>query len=145
FGMVNSQFLHAKREANAENDSLIKAVPMLERIVKEAAASLQRPGTPTSPGIAALFGAGDEDVYITFAKGRLYLVTAQARTEELNDRAVSRLRELVAQTEREVPGLNVGVTGEPVLEHDEMEQSQWDSTVASIVSLVVCALIFIYG
>ncbi|MDB6112647.1 MAG: Exporter of the superfamily, partial [Pedosphaera sp.] len=145
FGMVNSQFLHAKREANAENDSLIKAVPMLGRIVKEAAASLQRPGTPPSPGLAALFGAGDEDVYITFAKGRLYLVTAQARTDELNDKAVTRLRELVAQTEREVPGLNVGITGEPVLEHDEMEQSQWDSTVASIVSLVVCALIFIYG
>ena len=58
---------------------------------------------------------------------------------------MERLRELVAQTEREVPGLNVGLTGEPVLEHDEMEQSQKDTTVASIVSLVMCALIFIYG
>src|SRR4051794_23287166 len=145
FSMMNSQFLHASRETNAENDALIKAIPMVGRIVKEAAASLQRSGTPVSPGLTALFGAGDEDVYITFAKGRIYLVTAQACTEELNGEAVERLRQLVAQTEREVPGLNVGITGEPVLEHDEMEQSQWDSTVASIVSLVVCALIFIYG
>jgi hopanoid biosynthesis associated RND transporter like protein HpnN len=44
-----------------------------------------------------------------------------------------------------VPGLNVGLTGEPVLELDEMTQSQKDTTVAAIVSLVLCALIFIYG
>ncbi|HEY9510854.1 MAG TPA: MMPL family transporter, partial [Verrucomicrobiae bacterium] len=34
---------------------------------------------------------------------------------------------------------------EPVLEIDEMNQSQKDTTVASIASLVICALIFIYG
>ena len=41
--------------------------------------------------------------------------------------------------------MNVGLTGEPVLDYDEMAQSQKDTTVASIVSLVLCALIFIYG
>jgi hopanoid biosynthesis associated RND transporter like protein HpnN len=58
---------------------------------------------------------------------------------------VRRLRELAAQTQAEVPGVNVGVTGEPVLEFDEMAQSQHDTTVATIVSLVLVALIFIYG
>src|SRR5262249_42481342 len=146
-GLVNSQFLHAKREANAENDSMIKALPMLGRIVKEATASQQRPGIPPSPGVYALFDAGEEaeqQVYITFDKGRIYLVTAQAKSEEVNDAAVERLRDLVAQTEKEVPGVNIGITGEPVLDHDEMEQSKKDSTKASVVSLVACALIFIY-
>ncbi|MDB6019785.1 MAG: hpnN, partial [Pedosphaera sp.] len=145
FAMVNSQFLHAKREANAENDALIKAIPMLDRIVNQATDSLQRTGTPPSPGITALFGAGDEDIYITFAQGRIYLVTAHAKSEELNAHAVDRLRDLVAQTSREVSGLNVGITGETVLEQDEMKQSQRDSTLATVVSLVLCALIFIYG
>jgi hopanoid biosynthesis associated RND transporter like protein HpnN len=45
----------------------------------------------------------------------------------------------------EVPGVNVGVTGESVLEIDEMRQSQRDSTIATIVSLIASALIFIYG
>src|SRR5205807_6544998 len=36
-------------------------------------------------------------------------------------------------------------TGEPILELDEMVQSQDDTTIASIASLLVCALIFIYG
>src|SRR5882724_9463058 len=147
FAMVNSQFLHAKREANAENDALIKAIPMLEGIVKQATESLQRPGVPPSPGLAAMFGAGDDDIYITFpsASNRLYLVTAQARSDDLNDDAVERLRALAARTALEVPGVNIGVTGGPVLDHDEMEQSQHDATVASIVSLIVCAVIFIYG
>ena len=72
-------------------------------------------------------------------------MTAHAVTHDLNGKAVERLRQLMAETQDEVPGLNVGLTGEPVLEHDEMAQSQKDTTVASIVSLVLCALIFIYG
>jgi len=148
FGMVNTQFRTAKRERNAQTESMIKAFPALERIVSEATASLRRPGTPPSPGVNALFSPNqdaEQQVYITFAKGRIYLVTAQAPREELNADAVERLRDLVAQTQLEVPGLNVGLTGEPVLEHDEMAQSEKDTTLASIVSLLVCALIFIYG
>ena len=60
-------------------------------------------------------------------------------------KAVERLRQLALQPKAEVPGVNVGITGEPVLEYDEMQQSQKDSTVATVVSLVLCALIFIYG
>src|SRR5439155_8969856 len=58
---------------------------------------------------------------------------------------VQRLRELVARTKAEVPGINLGITGEPVLEFDEMAQSEYDTTVATIVSLVLVAFIFIYG
>lgn len=127
---------------------MVKALPALERIIAQATASLRRNGAPPSPGVNALFGAGEEaerEIYITFANGRIYLVTTRARTEQLNEEGVQRLRELVSQTQQEIPGLNVGITGEPVLEVDEMAQSQFDSTVASIVSLIVCALIFIYG
>src|SRR6266478_566404 len=148
FGSINTQFRTATREANAENESMVKALPALERIVSEADASLRRAGTAPSPGVMALFNPSEEalqDMYITFAKGHIFLVTAQAPTEELNSDAVDQLRQLVEETKAEVPGLNVGLTGEPVLEHDEMAQSQKDTTAATIVSLVLCALIFIYG
>ena len=148
FELINTQFRTAKREDNAENRALVKSIPALEHLVREAADSLGRPGTPPSPGVTALFGGGQEaerEMYITFAEGRLYLVTAHARREDLNGDAVLRLRELVRQTQSEVPGVNVGITGEPVLEFDEMAQSQADTTIATIVSLVLCALIFIYG
>ena len=64
---------------------------------------------------------------------------------DLTGDAIKRLRELIQQTKNEVPGVNVGLTGEPVLDYDEMTQSEKDATLASIVSLFLCALIFIYG
>jgi uncharacterized protein len=148
FGMVNYRFRTATEEATAENEALIKAIPALERIVVEAKDSVRRPGAPPAPGISLLFGSGPEaerEMYITFAEGRIYLVTARAREDSVRDAAVERLREMVRQTQFEVPGLNVGLTGEPVLEHDEMLQAQKDSALASTLALVFCALIFIFG
>jgi hopanoid biosynthesis associated RND transporter like protein HpnN len=148
FQLVNNQFRTAKREASAENEAMIKAIPALQRIIDGGTDAIRRPGIPPSPGVTALFDAGPEaqaKQYITFGNGRFYLVDVRTGREEDNEKAVQRLRELVYQTQGEVPGVNVGVTGEPVLEFDEMNQSQADSTVATIVSLIVCALIFIYG
>src|SRR5437867_11139072 len=146
--LVNHQFRTAKREENAENESLVKALPAMERILSQASDSLQRPGTPPSPGLTALFNAGKEaeqQIYVTFADGRIYIATARARSDELNDQAVQRLRELVTQTKAEVRGTNVGSSVQPVLDYDEMAQSQHDTAVATIVSLVLVALIFVYG
>ena len=50
FDMINTQFRTAKQERNEQNDSLVRALPALERIVSQATASLQRPGVPPSPG-----------------------------------------------------------------------------------------------
>jgi hopanoid biosynthesis associated RND transporter like protein HpnN len=148
FQLLNNQFRSARQEANAENESLVKALPALQRIIDLGTDAIGRPGIAPSPGVTALFDAGPEaqaQEYITFGDGRFYLVNVRTGREEDNQRAVQRLRELVNETQIEVPGVNVGVTGEPVLEFDEMEQSQKDSTVASVISLVATALIFIYG
>jgi hypothetical protein len=167
FEQINTAFRTAPREANADTESLIQALPALTRIVTQATDSLQRPGAPPSPNVIALFdtsGSGVLSNYITFANGRIFLVTTHAPNaktngptvdqqhrrgrqtqDEVNGYVIDRLRQLVKQTQAEVPGLNVGITGEPVLDYDEMTQSQKDITLASIVSLVLCALIFIYG
>lgn len=152
FRMVINQFYAQMRSTapgtNAQTDTLLQSLPALGRIADQAADALSRPGKPPSPGITALFGGGDEaeqEMYITFATNRIYLVTARPQNDSLNERAVHRLRELLAQTRAEVPGVNVGLTGGPVLEVDEMAQSQSDTTLAAIVSLIICAGIFIYG
>ena len=148
FNLVNTQFRTAKQEENAENDALVKALPALTRIIGLARESLARTGMPPSPGVTALFDSSDAAAsasYITFNHATIFLVTAHAPTADLNEAAVKRIRDLMAETKLEVSGVNVGLTGEPVLELDEMAQSQSDTTVACIVSLVLCALIFIYG
>jgi uncharacterized protein len=146
FGLVNRQFRGASRNTNAQNESLIKSIPALQRVVDLASDSIRREGTPPSPGVTALFGGGNqaqEQQYITFANGRIYLVNGRTLHENDGQKGVERLRELVRETYAEVPGVNVGLTGEPVLEHDEMLQSQKDSTVATVLSLVISAVIFI--
>lgn len=146
--LVNNRFTSAKREQSAENDALVKALPALERILVQATASLKRGGVPPSPGVFALFDPSREaerSVYLTYADGQIYLATAQPLNSELNNEAVRRMQQLVAETKLEVPGVNAGLTGESVLELAELEQSQRDTTIASVVSLLICALIFIYG
>lgn len=146
--IINHRFRTASREPDAANESLLKALPAMQRIVEQAADAVDRPGLPPSPGITALFGAGPEaerQQYITFANGRMYLMTARARSDDVTGDAVDRLRQLLAETKVEVPGVNVGLTGEPVLEVDEMRQSQKDTLQATVVSLALVALIFIYG
>ena len=175
FGQINTMFRTAPRETNAQTESLMQALPVLTRIVTQAAASLQMPGQPPSPGVASLFGADSAtNVYVTLNRGRIFLLTTHPPVGELNSAppalwkllenailekvfhrrvpsgdltgdAIERLRQLIQQTKMEVPGVNAGLTGEAVLDYDEMAQSQKDMTVASVVSLVLCALIFIYG
>ncbi len=146
--LVNTQFRTASPENDEANAALIQALPALVRIITQATDALRRLGAPPSPGISALFEGSQEEerqMYLTFHEGKVFLLTAQAHNELLNELAVERLRQLIAETQLEVPGLNVGLTGEPVLELDEMLQSQKDTTVASIVAFVLVALIFIYG
>jgi hopanoid biosynthesis associated RND transporter like protein HpnN len=148
FDMVNTQIRTAREEENAQNKALVEALPALRRILDQAVDGVLRSGVPPSPGVNALFAGGDkaqQQLYITAGEGRIYLATAQAISKPMASKAVERMRELVAETELEVPGANVGITGESVLEFDEMLQSQKDSTLATVVSLGLVALIFIYG
>jgi len=147
FNEINAAIRTTPRDpTNTQTTSLIQSLPALERIIVQATDSLDRPGTPPSPSVTALFNPDDVlSNYITFAKGKIFLATAHAPSEEANGKAVEELRRLVDETKNEVGGVNAGLTGEPVLDHDEMEQSQKDTTLASIVSLVLCALIFVYG
>ena len=156
FDTVNAGFRTARRERNDESESMLKAFPALERIVNEAVATLEHPGRPLSPGVSALFSKGDtqaQDVateaesqgYLAFASGRIYLVSVRPVAAQFKAQAIERLQTLIEQTKLQVPGLNVGLTGETVLEHAEMRQSKKDTELASVVALLASALIFIYG
>lgn len=60
-------------------------------------------------------------------------------------KAIDALRQVIRQTEGEIPGTRILLTGIPVLENDEMRRSTLDSTQASIVAFLGVALIFFVG
>jgi hopanoid biosynthesis associated RND transporter like protein HpnN len=132
-----------------ENEPVARALPSLERMLDQAVESVRQPTVLPAPGITTLFGDARADegngLYLTFGGGRLFLVTAEAASETVEPVAIKRLRELVRETQLELPGVNVGITGEPVLAQDEMEQARRDTEKAAVISLVLSAFIFIYG
>jgi hopanoid biosynthesis associated RND transporter like protein HpnN len=146
FALVNQQFRTAPAAKTAATTSLINAIPFLQSIVSQATQSLSLLGAPPSPGVEALFTGGEQAKqkgYVTLDKGRVYLLTVRARTEALQPAAIERLRDLIGQVEIEVPGVDVGLTGGPVLDYDEMHQAKHDTTLASLVALALCSAIFI--
>jgi len=148
FDLINRQFFNTKQERSAETDSLIEALPALERILRQAADAVRRPGVPPSPGVAALFKAGPDSErkpYVNFDEGRVYLVTACPRNDKQSAPAIRVLRTLIEETKREVPGLNAGLTGERVLEIDEMAQSERDTLGATVLSFILVFVIIIFG
>ena len=146
FEQVNTEFRTASRAPTARTETLIKALPALQQLVREARLALARPGVPAPPAIEALFGGGPEaeqSIYVTAGGGRLYLLTVQPLNIDAITPAIQRLRQYIRETETEVPGVDAGLTGGPVLDYDEMHQAEHDTTVASVVALVICSLIFI--
>jgi hopanoid biosynthesis associated RND transporter like protein HpnN len=150
FGLVNKQFRTAPAADPATTESLVQRLPYLQRLIEQARQSLLRPGLPPAPGVETLFAGGEQaeqSIYLAFDRGHVYLLTAQPKSEALTPKAIEELRRLISATQHEVSGVNVGLTGEPVLEYDELRQAGHDSMAASIVALVLGSVIFIvaYG
>ena len=67
--------------------------------------------------------------------------------DDLNgaSKSIDRLREVIAEVSASQPDAQIGMTGIPVLESDEMRRSQSDMTTASIVSFVGVGLLLFLG
>lgn len=59
--------------------------------------------------------------------------------------AVEKLREIIRATQNQYPDLQIGLTGLPVMENDEMRLSQEAMSKASIISLIGVSCIFFAG
>ena len=59
--------------------------------------------------------------------------------------AIGQLRSLIKQVQAQHPHVQIGLTGLPVMEHDEMSTSQCDMLYAALISLTGVACLFIAG
>jgi len=142
---IKGRFLSAPDPSGTNASDLLDALPALQRVLTQANVSVIHRGVPGSPGIEMLFAAGSKAQkrkYLTFADGKIYLLTARAVSKESEKQAITRIKELVSQVQTEISGINVGVTGQNVLALDEMRQSQIDTLKASCISLILVMLIF---
>ncbi len=92
--------------------------------------------------------AGWDDVgYVRAGDGSFILLIAfrEADTGELDPKsaAVAAARAAAAELERAHPGVEVGFTGKPVLDVDEMRTYEVDSTKTSLVALISVTLLLV--
>ncbi len=145
FSQINDHFRSAKNQSAAQQESLIGSLPVLEQILAQATYALRNPGMPPPPALAAAIMSPEaiQEMHITYLNGRIFLVVAQPADAKKPGPAIFRLRELVDELRKEVPGVSVGVTGEQVLALDEMDQAQKDTAWASVLSILGVAMVFI--
>jgi hopanoid biosynthesis associated RND transporter like protein HpnN len=144
FELVNRQLREAGTATSTQRSALSGTLPVLRRIVEESSKSVSGAAVAPAPGVAAFFGERSS-LYLTFASNQIYAVLANAASEEVEQQAVRRLRELVRETQSDVPGVNAGITGEPVLNYDETRQAEQDVNRAALLALVLVATIFVCG
>lgn len=88
-------------------------------------------------------------VYLEAHGGRIGFIKVMPRdskgTMDGNSRAIARLREIIAETKRDMPDVSIQLTGIPVLENDEMKSSSKDMAVSSVVSFIGVGLLLLIG
>ena len=112
-----------------------------------------------SPWMQAFIGPGDSDKaeeqmkwqgYQTFRHGNMFLLMIHPRVEKgtaeaLHEATVPKLRRIMAQVQTQFPDVKINLTGEPVLDYDEMLQSQNDATKATALTFVLICILFAAG
>lgn len=147
FGLVNRQLRAVDFNGGAvpAEGTLPRSLRTLKRVVDEASEAIESRQTPIAPDLRPVLGGSpyEQELYLTFDGGGIYVLVAQAKNESGERAAIDQLAKRISQTRPEVPGVNVEMTGEPVLKYGEMEQARHDTEKAALIALALTALIII--
>lgn len=153
FSAINREFLTAGGRED-EGKRLLKSLPALRRIVDQVRQSLDAPDPLLAPEMGMLIDEPEsvlQEMYLALPStegGWIFLMSVQWNTHPDDFTAGSTAIEMVKLWEGELegvyPGLNVGVTGDPVLEYDEMRSAATSMAMASWITLLLVAALYIY-
>lgn len=141
--------------AGREEEKLAAMLPFLVEVLEELRRSVNSRGREPyrSPWGDVLFpngdpqlaeaasgGLGDKRFYHTLTGARVHLLMLRLKNRDAE--TIAELRRISDTAARAFPDLMVGLTGEPLLEHDEMVSSEQDSHRSAVLSLVLVGLLF---
>ncbi len=136
-------------------DELAGMLPMLIDIIEELRRAVDSRGRADyrSPWGSLFFSEGESELaqassgeftdavfYHTLQDGRVHLLLL--RLADNSPESIHLLRKLVLKAGKAFPELSVGLTGEMILEHDEMVSSERDSHRSAVLSLLLVGLLF---
>jgi hypothetical protein len=147
-GTMTSALAGRLSQSTAPSDREATALA-LERWTAAIAASLSPVGSyqspwPDMPGSLAMLNDIRSE-YLLANDGRLGFVMLRLGGQNERPRSVAELRRLIADAAARHPNARIGLTGLPVIEHDEMQVSQNDMIWTSLASLAGVVLLFMAG
>ena len=85
--------------------------------------------------------------YQTFRNGQMFLLLIHPRVDggnaaALHEATIPKLRRILTEARKRFPDAKINLTGEPVLDFDEMRQSQNDATKATALTFILICLLF---
>jgi uncharacterized protein len=153
---LESLFRRFERNKTAEEQtSLAPMLPFLNGVFQELERSVDSRGRSDykSPWGQVLFSADSQELaqathtdpndtsfYHTVDEGRTHLLLL--RLVKVDAETIALLRKTVDAAGKTFPELAVGITGEPLLEYDEMMSSERDSHQSAVLSLILVGLLF---
>lgn len=157
-GLASLMERFSSRE-EAGPDQLARMLPFLNEVMELLLESLQTRGRYSyrSPWESVFFGdvpqdappelssSGKTTIYNTIRGGETYFLMVRPKEGADPEESVKRLRVLMREVVRSFPGVHSAITGETVLEIDEMNSSMNDASWATTLSLVIVAFLYIYA
>jgi uncharacterized protein len=143
--------------SDAQRGQILAAVQTeLPRAAKGLEAALRHPGSYKSPWpempLSSALAAKSASTRLISEDGRtgfilLRFLEADNQSFTQNDGSVKILRELAADVQSRHAGTKVGLTGLPIIEHDEMQSSEKSMSLATFLSFagVMAVMIIAFG
>jgi len=149
FDLFNSLIAAAGRNENEEDSPLEGVMVVVERILDAATKALGSSITYASPFDNMEDMIGDVPPGYLFTSNRKLILVMVLPDKDYSTLSViqeplNNIRKIMNEVRDEFPGLEVGLTGRPVLQADEMETTNRDMIRASFLSVAAVAAIFIF-
>lgn len=153
-GGVENLFGQFEGEKSMGSPVLAPMLPFLNGVFRELERAVESRGRADyeSPWGGVLFPGesqelaratadlNDTSFYHTLDGGRTHLLLLRLQNRE--PKTLALLRSIVADAGKTDPELSIGITGEPLLEHDEMVSSEQDSHRSAVFSIILVAILF---
>jgi uncharacterized protein len=158
-----SQMLQQMANApEAERGPMVAFVPTITGIVRQFSEydPTQEKWRLLSPWANAFFseemvGQAEQQMkwqgYHVFKSGQMYIVLIHPRvpenlsSPERHDATIPKLRRIIQDVRQRHPEVRISLTGEPVLDNDEMVVSEHDATRSSILTVVLVGIVVVAG
>ncbi|HXI85461.1 MAG TPA: MMPL family transporter [Verrucomicrobiae bacterium] len=161
FDSMNRMLMQMDGAPEAQRRQMEAFLPTVSAIIGQMATvkTNDEAGGLLSPWASAFFSTdmvsqAEEQMqwqgYQTFRKGQMFLLLVHPRVENgtaeaLHEATIPKLRRVIAQAQTQFPDVKINLTGEPVLDYDEMLQSQNDATKATVLTFVLICILFAAG